>query len=225
MTEKFVTLPREVVEQAMNSLRLGVAMYPNGGTAGLTINEAINALRAALDQPQNHVPEAGNMVPAGWKLVPVEPTRGMIEAGKDAHYEAEKRIQEPDAWKQGGFAKRAVRAAHVFQAMLAAAPQPPTTEQSSVVEQPQGEQEPFAWINPRALEWGTRQSEKVVKLTCKAQPEYDFTEPLYTHPQPKREPLTESAIADIVIDMNGNEPTALFWRDLSRAIEAAHNIK
>lgn len=44
-------------------------------------------------------------------------------------------------------------------------------------------------------------------------------------PQPKREPLTESAIADIVIDMNGNEPTALFWRDLARAIESAHNIK
>ena len=56
-----------------------------------------------------------------------------------------------------------------------------------VVEQPQVEQKPFAWISPRALEWGTRQSEKVVKLTCKAQPEYDFTEPLYTHPQPQAE--------------------------------------
>ena len=57
----------------------------------------------------------------------------------------------------------------------------------AAMEQPQDEQKPFAWISPRALEWGTRQSEKVVKLTCKAQPEYDFTEPLYTHPQPQVE--------------------------------------
>ena len=55
-------------------------------------------------------------------------------------------------------------------------------ELRAVLEQPQGEREPFAWISPRALEWGTRQSEKVVKLSCKAQPEYDFTAPLYTRP-------------------------------------------
>ena len=54
----------------------------------------------------------------------------------------------------------------------------------AALEQPQGEQEPVAWISPSALEWSTRESEKVVKLTRKAQPEYDFTEPLYTHPQP-----------------------------------------
>ena len=48
--------------------------------------------------------------------------------------------------------------------------------------------------------------------------------PLYTTP-PQRKPLTDEQIADIVIEMNGNEPTALFWRDLARAIEAAHGIK
>lgn len=42
---------------------------------------------------------------------------------------------------------------------------------------------------------------------------------------PQRKPLTDEQIADIVIEMNGNEPTALFWRDLAKAIEAAHNIK
>ena len=36
--------------------------------------------------------------------------------------------------------------------------------------------------------------------------------------------LTDEQIADIVIEMNGNEPTGLFWRDLTRAIEAAHGI-
>jgi|APGre2960657373_1045057.scaffolds.fasta_scaffold00277_13 hypothetical protein len=33
-------------------------------------------------------------------------------------------------------------------------------------------------------------------------------------------PLTDEQIAEIVIEMNGNEPTAPFWRDLARAIEA-----
>ena len=46
--------------------------------------------------------------------------------------------------------------------------------------------------------------------------------PLYAEP-PRREwvSLTDEAIADIVDDMNGNEPTAPFWRDLARAIEKA----
>ena len=59
----------------------------------------------------------------------------------------------------------------------------------AALEQPQIEQEPVAWISPSALEWITRESEKVIKLTRKAQPEYDFTKPLYIHPQPPRQPL------------------------------------
>ena len=47
--------------------------------------------------------------------------------------------------------------------------------------------------------------------------------PITTPPQ--RKPLTDEQIAEIVVEMNGNEPTALFWRDLARAIEAAHGIK
>ena len=39
-----------------------------------------------------------------------------------------------------------------------------------------------------------------------------------------REPLTDEQIASIVYEMNGNEPTAPFWRDLARAIEAHHGI-
>ena len=49
------------------------------------------------------------------------------------------------------------------------------------------------------------------------------TRPCTTPPQ--RKPLTPEQIADIVIEMNGNEPTAPFWRDLARATEAAHGIK
>jgi len=60
----------------------------------------------------------------GWKLVPVEPTSEMLLAGRDAHYEAENKIDSPEAWEAGGFANRSVRVRHTFAAMLAAAPQP-----------------------------------------------------------------------------------------------------
>lgn len=72
-----------------------------------------------------------------------------------------------------------------------------------------------------ALEWGTRQSEKVVKLTCKAQPEYDFTEPLYTHPQP-RQPLMDEQINNILKPLLKTVPYNL--KAITRAIEAAHGI-
>lgn len=94
----------------------------------------------------------------------------------------------------------------------------------AALEQPQDEQEPVAWISPSTLEWITRESEKVVKLTRKAQPEYDFTEPLYIHPQPKREPLTDkeiSIIAEKYIERLQQGAYKLF----ARAIEAAHGIK
>ena len=77
----------------------------------------------------------------------------------------------------------------------------------------QPEQEPVSKVSKRYvnnIHW------------LKQVPEFDTL--LYTTP-PQRKPLTPEQIADIVIEMNGNEPTAPFWRDLARAIEAAHNIK
>ena len=64
---------------------------------------------ARQDHPEQHL----DMVPEGWKLVPVEPTTKMIDAARS----------------QSSFP------AGVWRAMLNAAPQPP------VVEQPQVEQE------------------------------------------------------------------------------------
>jgi hypothetical protein len=54
----------------------------------------------------------------------------MRNAGRDAHYEAGNRINEPDSYRPGGFANRHVRATHVYKAMLAAAPsvEPPAVE-------------------------------------------------------------------------------------------------
>jgi hypothetical protein len=92
------------------------------------------------------------------------------------------------------------------------------------LEQPQGKQEPVAWTNPRALKWDTHQSEKVVKLTSKAQPEYDFTVPLYIHSQPKREPLTDEQI-DACFPVQWEGEFYKPWRKVvARAIERAHGI-
>ena len=263
-TQEFVTLPREVVDQVRGALAyVGVGnASENPNLAQSTCRQAIwkldHALRAALEHQQNHVPDAGNMVPAGWRLVPVEPTEKMVDLGRGL-----------SSFPNG-----------VYRAMLSAAPQPPTTEDFSVVQpqanqpvmtpiaqrkldslltegytisgysiyheqkhqhgfvtgaglvgwwkpegvehvQPLGEQKLFAWISPRALEWGTRQSEKVVKLACKAQPEYDFTEPLYTHPQPKQEPLTDEEI-DKLCPQFDDPMRREMW---IIGFKAAHNIK
>ena len=49
-------------------------------------------------------------------------------------------------------------------------------------------------------------------------------EPLYAAPVRTKD-LTDLEIADIVYEMNGNEPTATFWRDLARAVIAKDREK
>lgn len=174
-----ITLPRSVVEQTLEHLTCAI---------DAPVREA---LRAALEQPQDHPEQRLDMVPAGWKLVPVKLTQEMLAAGRDAHYKAENRIQEPGSWEPGGFAKRAVRAAHVFQAMLAAAPKPP------VVEQPQGEQEPIAYefYNPATGHAIVDYSEHTHVGHLTAAKGY-IAKPLFFHPQPKRELRSEQEIVD-----------------------------
>ena len=211
-TQEFVTLPREVVEQALKSiLDARCSVYD-----GFEYDKAATALAAAmqqtpaLEQPQNHVPDAGNMVPAGWKLVPVEPTRGMLDAAhKDLVRDA-----EIDQMLKG-----------IHSAMLAAAPQPPTVKECLTVEQPQVKQEPVAKVvlteqlGLPCLQW----------LDLDRQFDFKGGELLYTHPQPKREPLTDEQIDAIADAMPGGLEGFLKgwgWRQFARAIlKAAHNIK
>lgn len=153
MTQEFVTLPREVVKRALAALD---AEDPY---------RAAIALRAALEQPQNHVPDVGNMVQAGWKLVPIEPTEAMHQAAVRAIMHCTGNDDFPPA---------------VYRAMLAAAPQPPTTEQYSAVEQSQAEQKPrFFYDEEDALLWTPEE----------AQYGPEGMTALYTHPQPQQEPV------------------------------------
>lgn len=247
MTQEFVTLPREVVEQALNALNLAY----DGKCRLDTIPNATDALRAALDRPQNHIPGVRNMAQAGWKLVPVVPTTRMVDAARS----------------QSSFP------AGVWRAMLDAAPKPPTVKDSLTVEQPQadqpamtpiaqrkledlvasgytisgysvyheqkhqhgfvtgaglvgwwkpegveypqplGEQEPVSVARVDDLEGGGRVRALAMNLSLDA--------PLYTHPQPKREPLTDEEI-DKLCQQFDDPMRREMW---IIGFKAAHNIK
>lgn len=98
------------------------------------LSSAKQALSAVLDHPQNHVPDAGNMVPAGWKLVPVEPTDDMLYDIQEFSH-----ILPP-------------RGKRIWAHMLNAAPQPPTVKDSLTVEQPQANQPAMTPIAQRKLD-------------------------------------------------------------------------
>lgn len=130
MTEKYVTLPRQAVEQTLEALIYCEA--PDSSSEEQRFQAAIT-LRSALEQPQNHVPEAGNMVPAGWKLVPSDATHKWAE----------------------NLADRGMRISSLASAisdMLAAAPQPPTVKKPLTVKQPQADQPAMTPIAQRKLD-------------------------------------------------------------------------
>lgn len=128
-----------------------------------------------------HPPEQQPDIPAGWKLVPVEPTiRQMAAMGPAIRA----------CYDMDGVSGNVV---DVYRAMLAAAPklpgeQPPTTEQSSAV-QPQGEQEPrFFYDEEDALLW----------TPGEAQYGPEGMTALYTHPLPAQQPLSSARIDELI---------------------------
>ena len=275
MTQEFVTLPREVAEQAVAYIE----MLNAGKWTQVTALAA--TLRASLDQPQNHVPDAGNIAPAGWKLVPVEPTNTMLDNAwsKAACHQGIAR----DAWRAMlNYAPTPEEYARHY----AAAPKPPTVKECLTVEQPQSEQPamtPIAqrkldsllaegytisgysvyheqkhqhgfvtgaglvgWWRPEDMEYPQTQGEQppvAWALYCADKLRFvgfnrhpldgyhsDWSfRPLYTHPQPKREPLTDEQIDAIADAMPGGLEGFLKgwgWRQFARAvIEATNNIK
>ena len=239
MKQEFVTLPREVVEQAQMWIPLLAEIagldpetttaefseFADGRPASeLTIANVITALRAALEQPQNHVPDAGNMVPAGWKLVPVEPTQEMLDQLRFGWSDIST-AQIIDRWKR----------------TVDAAPQPPTVKECLTVEQPQANQPAMTPIAQRKLDSlltdGYAISGYSVYHERKHQHGFVTGAGLVgwwkpdgaEYPQPKQEPLTDEQIFALFESVwtDGTHtglvpPMAI---RLSRAIEAAHNIK
>ena len=101
-----ITLPRSVVEQALEDLEMTIN-YVQSPTRREDMRDSIEALRAALEQPQDLHEQHLDMVPAGWKLVPVEPADSQIRAAQDTWWHA---CNCETYWDQ------------IYAAMIAAAP-------------------------------------------------------------------------------------------------------
>lgn len=124
-----ITLPRSVVEQALEAMddmasdsRL-LSMVPSRVQG---FDAARDALRAALEQLQDHVEQHLKMVPFGWKLVPEKPTPKMVDAACQDGISLDGR----PVWKH----TVDVQAEWRWKKMLAAAPQPTAVEQEPVAE-------------------------------------------------------------------------------------------
>ena len=224
---EMIMLPREVVERALDALTRGCppdckdgmtdsgGVHPWGEAALIECPscQAVEALRAALEQP-----DAGPTAttPAGWKLVPVEPTRGMLDAAhKDLVRDA-----EIDMMLKG-----------IHSAMLAAAPQPPKHYDQQALDlcmtcgwktmipgdcclncarqKPQVEQEPAAWRCCPPGECSYRQlhrTDSCPREDLPAAPQL----PVVEQPQGEQEPV--ASLADAI----RAEPTELIrkWRVL-----------
>ena len=94
-------------------------------------------------------------------------------------------------------------------------------------ETPQPEQEPVALKVYRGeLCYKSQEDDQSFGMWCPVTQDLPFPEgtKFYTTP-PQRKPLTDEEIAEFAERMEASDPTDSFWRDLARAIEAAHGIK
>lgn len=214
MTQEFVTLPREVVEQAVASIE----MLNAGKWTQVTALAA--TLRAALEQPQI---QSGGIQP-NWKLVPVEPTDDMLYDIQEFSH-----ILPP-------------RGKRIWAHMLAAAPQPPTTEDSSVV-QPQANQPAMTPIAQRKLEDLLAEGYTISGYSVYHEQKHQhgfvtgaglvgwWKPEGVEYPQPKREPLTDEAVLGVAKSIEIQFDSERLNEQIddilafARAIERAHDIK
>ena len=189
-----ITLPRSVVEQALNALECSETPFhrPQYDVEVSTIA----TLRAALEQPKVTAPQPK----PEWAKTK---STWVVDHLRHATFF--------DADQIGEMIDFAAASA-------AAAPQLPVVEQSSVVEQPQGEQAPVAWtVAGQVQNWARDFSAYRTK---------HYVRPVYTHPQPKRESLTDAWIESTLQDIRQDSRHTSWSRAkaLVRATERAHNI-
>ena len=140
-------------------------------------------------------------------------------------YPLERDLYDNKDWRCGSYAERVEWLHTMYES---------AKEQIAELEKLKACHEPVAWVNQSVLEWHLRQSEKVVKLTRKAQPGYGFVIPIYTNPQPPRQPLTRKKIQELVIEVcdtlypqdesSYSEADSVFYTTFVRAVERAHHI-
>ena len=271
MKQEFVTLPRELVEQALEAMTAAMGAGPYKHRC----SDAEEALRAALEQPQEcydqrepltdkQIDAIAESMPGGldgflkgwgWRqfaravleAAPQPPTTEQSSAVVEecltdelkprfsAHDDAErlKSVARGMSYNDHGEAvwkHTLMEIAVRLESGGYAAPQPPALEQqveqeSTCKDSLQVEQEPVAWCELDADRRGIAYFDgKPIIMTGPSGNEH-HPDPLYTNPQPKREPLTDEQILHYG---PGEEGAVWSYEDqlyFARAIEAAHNIK
>ena len=212
MTQEFVTLPREVVDQAVEALFCTDS--EEGSTAHENELKAVKKLRAALDQPQANQPA---MTPIARRKLDSLLAEGYTISGYSVYHEQK---------HQHGF---------VTGAGLVGWWKPGGMEYP----QPQGEQEPapngathiqlqqgafYKRVDGKWYVWSLMKNGEPHRWHISPGTAESCLEPLATTPKQKREPLTDEQIAAAT----GVKPGTPMWLvavAFTRAIEAAHNIK
>ncbi len=179
------------------SSEYGLTFYDEGGAHELPgrsytadMRAAADALRAALDDsipnPVGSPTTPFADVPAGWRLVPMEPTIGMCIAGDSARVNVDDMTRTPA----------------IYRAMLSAAPAAPST-----ASEPAESAEPVAWM------WQHPETGNVGFVENAPHSDLEHWErinrprtivaPLYAAPPAKRKPLTprEIELIDGMIDV------------------------
>ena len=184
---------------------------------------ALGPIKEALAQPEQE--------PVAWKLVPIEPTRKMLEAMDECSMEGY------DEHLYAG------HAASVYMAAVDVAPTPPQPEKPDQDEVDirsrlyqriheletqlaQPEQEPVEW----GVDWGKDgNSVSIIKRLADGSIEVLGWE--YAPHPPQRKPLSDEQIAEMWLEILGSTPPSGIHEDglqpwrFTRAIEAAHGIK
>ena len=171
------------------------------------------------------------MVPAGWKLVPVEPKISM----KQAALNASRRWAECDAPLPR---TQELWASEVcWKAMVEAAPHPPTVKESLTVEQPQGEQESapngathiqlqqgafYKRVDGKWYVWSLMKNGEPRRWYISPGTAESCLKPLAATPKQKRQPLADEQIWELYCDWH-EKPGGCYG--FARAIETHHGIK
>ena len=213
MTQEFVTLPRNVVEQALEALREAQVLMERFQDEKLR-RSAMEALRAALEQRQANQPA---MTPIAQRKLDSLLTEGYTISGYSIYHEQK---------HQHGF---------VTGAGLVGWWRPDGVEYP----QPQVEQEPVVWQYRMRPDWGSNKDFWGPWQNCTMEQAamyqrvpllHDWayeSRQLYTRPQPKREPLTNEQVKAGLIHLieytDARERCA--FNIGVRFAERAHNIK
>lgn len=196
MNRDNIILPRSVVEQALDAFAFAYNACESDWVMDEKIDPAMKLIQAALEQPQGEHESSYLDGGSRYKVTHLK-TSGYCIIGLPANLLG-KWVALVDATDN--------------KHMDSQQPQSVTDCHQS---QPQVEQEPVAWMT----EDGRVATDDLKRSAMASSSKASFNIPLYTHPQPKRGPLTDEQIDAVYGDTVGYS-----YIEFARAIERAHGI-